>query len=923
MAERTPRSEIGSLDDVANLVRAVRTQVRRRSSSLDLRQTIEQLRALDWDERWRIIAENRTELSHLLIPAANTIDPKIGLAIERVIAVGLDQAREEVSRAENLEILSRRESVDDGYIAAELCRASLDVVRGGQQWLAVYALKAFNESASRIEQSSIDEVRAAHLLLLGATNNVEPGWLRAAFDLLTAGDELLDSALTRRKEDLRALASGVEIILDHARTFGDPAASRNHAADVACVLSIAMTTDPDLSLQIREMVSNARRLVSSTGSTCQDYLFASHNMFRMYSSTSHQWLLEIALDLAQVSDGFDTRRAGPVQEDDATSPANDLELEIGILARSWHSAVLSTAVLIGLRPSEEMVRAVRLQRAAVEMTTHDHRLRATVLDDLGVRISDAVRVGCLEDTSLIEAERHCRDAVELARTTGQGIVAATHNLSAIIAESVQAGVQNADLLLEAIDLQREGLADPTIDGHDRAALLSSLGNRLTRVVINGTVTDSDANMYSEALEAHREALSLTSNTSTSWVTRATNLAACISEGCRRGLLPDGRRLESIDLLRQCLAATPNDSANRPTLLANLGTSIAEEISAGRLPSAMMAEALEHARQALELTPVSHPDRAAVGISFADRILQSIQAGVLPLPQIAEALDVARQAVFLTNSSHPSWPARASTLASLIAVSAAEGVVDPEMLLEAVELEGVCVERRPVGAAHARHASNLGCRISEAVQAGLLPVDRMEMSMTLQEVATTASDLPASERAAFKSNLGTRLHQMVMLGLRPMEDLLASLDAHRIALQLSRPADLDRVIYIAQCGVRLSDSVRAGLLSSVDAATEATALVDESWDVLRLLTWSPHQRLATLRTLREFSERVPQLLGAGLSAGEAIRAIESMRGHVYGAIRAPRPNPSGGDADSEWNTAADEYDKSQRLVAQNLIDPGTR
>lgn len=406
--------------------------------------------------------------------------------------------------------------------------------------------------------------------------------------------------------------------------------------------------------------------------------------------------------------------------DDRALLANNLGFGIGL------------AVQASIVPSETLDEAVDLHRLALSWTSATDPARFVRMANLASRISEAVSAGRLPLESLREsADLHLLSLEAPLGDPDRPMFLL--NRAVALSELADVGLCPESARAEALNLIREAIAGRQPDGND-AMFWDTLGTMLGDAVRAGI---EEPEVLLEAIEAHATALAATPVGHPYAAQRRGNSATRIAQAVHSGVLPPSRLLDAIDLQR--IAVTlPEGHPDLPGLVANLASLLEEGLDLGLFPG-LEDEAAEVAtrltRTALELTPRDHPhfagraanmatrlaviggmaelteavrhseDAVAFGAASSDGqlyqanhasiLLDAIEAGVLDAARSAEAIGSARSALRCTPSGHPYRVANLTTVAVSLARAVALEELPPESLGEALTLLAeACDEQAP-------------------------------------------------------------------------------------------------------------------------------------------------------------------------------------------------------------------------------------
>lgn len=404
-------------------------------------------------------------------------------------------------------------------------------------------------------------------------------------------------------------------------------------------------------------------------------------------------------------------------EDDRALLANNLGFGIGL------------AVQASILPAEALDEAVNLHRLALSWTSNTDPARFVRMANLASRISEAVSAGRLPLESLREsADLHLLSLDAPPGDPDRPMFLLNRGVS--LSELADVGLCPESARAEALNLIREAIADRQPDGND-AMFWDTLGTLLGDAVRAGI---EEPDVLLEAIQAHASALAATPVGHPYTAQRHGNSATRMAQAVHSGVLPPSGLLDAIDLQR--IAVTlPEGHPDLPGLMANLASLLEEGLDLGLFPGCeaeVAEEATRLTRKALELTPRDHPNFAGRAANMATQLaviggraelteavqhsddavssgaassdgqlylanhasilLDAIEAGVLDDARSAEAIDSARAALRRTPSGHPYRVANLTTVAISLARAVALEVLPPHSLREALaKLAEACDE----------------------------------------------------------------------------------------------------------------------------------------------------------------------------------------------------------------------------------------
>lgn len=469
----------------------------------------------------------------------------------------------------------------------------------------------------------------------------------------------------------------------------------------------------------------------------------------------------------------------------------DRARHVSTLANTLHTRYEHTG-----RP-QDLDEAVRYAREAVQSTTSVDTDHAMYLSNLGNALRARFeRTG--QEMDLREAVRIGRRATRLATEDDPNRPMYQANLALALRVRFEwTGTQR--YLGEAIRAIRAavgltGRGDPA-----RAARLSDLGAALrTRYEWRGTVKDLD-----EAMRAGAEAVRVAA-ADPDTAMYLSNLALTLLDRHERSGA-DQDLAEAIALLREAMRRTGPGHPERPIYLSNLGLALQIRYDrTARLDD--LDESIEAGREAADTTPAGHPDAALYRANLSAALWSRYERAATPT-DLEEAIEVARAAVRLTSADHVS---AAMCLANLgLALHARFETTGAEADLD----EAIRTGRKAVALLPADHPkrsdylSNLS--LSLRVRFERLGVRRdIDDAIRAGREAVAAVGPGHPFRPAYLTNLGNALQARFDLLAAP-HDLDEAIQVGRAAVRSSPASHPDRAMYQSNLGLALQTRYERG------------------------------------------------------------------------------------------------------------------
>ena len=870
------------------------------AAALTLSARIDALLVAPWTRRWSLLAEDADLIDPAVAAWCATSDSLLALIVNRAADVGLDDARTDFDLARRLYELADPAEPLTIEEALSSALAGVQAVTGeGALWLQPLVLKAIERLAG-VKGADRDLLSTAYLGVLVFAGGHDMDSVRSAFQLCRADPRQLWAEL-EATPDLNTLHRSVSVVAAHLAVFDEECQASEWAKQVGELCAVAVRTGAPRAVAQHQMILAADIATDDAAGLRT----RSARMVSEYERTSSIWLLPPAHRLA--------RRAV-----DALSTAADIAPALAAHLRAWLARTIRLCVAVGVLDDTALDEALDLQHDAVQSSAVSPQARADCRSDLATLMSVAVAHSRLEVAALRQAACHAWRAVRTDPDSPSQF-ARLNTASAILAEAVSAGVAPARLLRQAAAFDREAvrLAPDSL----LPACLGNLGNRIAQALEAGL---DGVGTLVESIELRQQAVDATAPTATALPARINNLSAALARGVLEGVVPAERYRDALDLQRRLSGAATVASHERAVVLSNLASRLSDGVSMGLLDTAALGEALQLQTEATDLIPVGHPLRVNMVNNLSGRISDAVDAGVVAAGRITEAVTWAREAYLSTPPTHLKRADRAGNLGTAIGRAVALGAEPAHALLDAVALHREAVAAlRSTGPRQAAHLSNLASRVAEAVDAAQLPRASLTEAYTLQRRAADMTPPDHPDRGSVVFNLGNRIGQLVSCAMLDATHLAEALNLHREALRKTASSNTDYVLFAAELGCRIVDSAEHRTLDVAEAAAELRNLIALLWSALAMESWSPAQRRMHLVATQEFIARAPLVIHRGAGPAQAVAAIETMRNHLL----AERTTPSLGapvglpeDAAADYRRAADEYRRSQRLIAENLVDP---
>jgi len=841
----------------------------------------------------------------------------LAAVISRASEVGVEAVRREVPSALALAHVSRDDDTTESSQSTGVVIEALALVAGGATWLWPLVAVALDVLATRIhghaDVESLDQDGAAQLAALREA--VEPVLVSAAG--CEAADVARVLALARADWDqvwaalpternVTALERACVTAQLVAQWFETDGRVMGWIEDLQNLLKAARQRGAETAALEHRLVLYARSAPLNARARERDRAHLSGVVARecatYFQRTGAVWVLQAAIEAARAA-----YRLTLQNPPDRAEHASTL------------GGVLAEAVEAGILEPTALAEAVNYQREAYHVIPQGHPNRAGRASNLGNVLTKAVQAGIIDPAALTEAVNYQREAYQLTPHGHPNRATFASNLGNRLSEAVEAGTLEPAALTDAVNYQREAY-QLTPHGHpNRAMFASNLGTLLVEAVEAGILEPA---ALTEAVNCQREAYQLTPEGHPRRAGRASNLGTLLAEAVETGILEPTALTEAVNYHREAYQLTPKAHLDRAPRAANLGSRLVEAVNAGILEPATLTDAINYHREAYQLTPQNHPERAVYASDLGTLLAEAVQAGILEPTALTEAVNYQREAYQLTPKSHPNHAAHASSLGSRLVETVQAGILEPAALTEAMNYHREAYQLTPQSHPHrAMQASNLGTVLAEAVGAGILEPAALTEAVNYQREAYQLIPQSHPHRAMQASNLGTVLAEAVQAGILEPAALSEAVNYQREAYQLTPESHPNRAAQASNLGSRLSEAVQAGILEPAaltEAVDEVSALLDELWRLARRGVTLTHRRHVLSRT-RGASTRLPltQLRRAGPE--EAVRAVEALRGHLTGGMRAPQLRPGSVDPalEAAYRQAAGAYERTQVLAREGL------
>lgn len=853
------------------------------------------LRMPTWSERLAFLERNPTLVHQAVADRCRAEgDARLGDFIERAASVGVNQATQELRAVEALAQVAEAES---GAQTAEL-EAVAALILAGATWLTSAFLAAATSICARNPDVS-PAVREVVIPPLAHTTGTTVADIKGILALATLDWEDVWPTLERlaAQEHLRGAFPAALAV---AGISADLPRLRNWVSELCSLIEAATIRGPEAAIaehQLRICVWSFTERdglddleESEDPATVCAHLTA--EIAERVQRVGAMWLASSAIDIGrlavQLTPASDQRRAGRL---------------------SNLSSAIAVGVHAGVCPRDSISEALDAAREAFTLGSPDPAVAARLAANLGNRISLAVDAELLPVDDLQEAVSMHEHAWAMTDTDDPARAQRASNLGALLSDAIAAGVLPMSEFERALAYQDESVRAAEPDGPDLPTLLSNRANRIALAVKyavrpTGTLLDGIADL--------ERSLTLMNPSHPARVGVQSNLASLLSEAIHGGVLPTSRIREALALAEAVLEATPRTSLDWPSYANNLAIKLGMAVTAGVVPLDQLATAVDHAEQAVNATPVTHSASAGRIATLIGRTLAAIDAGVIPPSRVGDVVVIAEAMWLAKSPTHPLRAMVAQDIATLLSESVKHGLMEQARLLEALDLaqEGLRLTS-PAQIEWAERASNVAAIMSEAVSYELLPETALSDAVDLAVRAlASVGDCPV--RAGLATNASALMAEAVAIGVRPAELLSDAVSLQAEALDLTPFPHPDRPAYASNMVQRLADALAGGLIAPADAARRLDALVADAWEQVTTSV-TPLQRERMLALTSRLATVAPLLaLQLQNEPIEAVRIIETLRGHLWRGRRAPslKPGRVSLECEAQYVAAAADYELSQ-------------
>lgn len=404
-----------------------------------------------------------------------------------------------------------------------------------------------------------------------------------------------------------------------------------------------------------------------------------------------------------------------------------------------------------------------------------------------------------------------------------------------------------------------GRALLTSAGDDRALLANNLGFGIG-LAVQASILPAEA--IDEAVDLHRLALSLTSDTDPARFIRVANLASRISEAVSAGRLPQEYLRESADLHLLSLEA-PLGDLDRPMFLLNRAVSLSELADAGLCPESARTESLTLIREAIAGRQPDGND-AMFWDTLGTMLGDAVRAGIGEPELLLEAIQAHAYAIAATPIGHPYAAQRHGNSATRIAQAIHSGVLPPSRLLDAIDLQRIAVTLPEGHPDLPGLVANLASLLEEGLDMGLFPENQAEVAEETTRLTRTALELTPRDHPNFAGRAANMATRLAVIGGKAA---LSEAMLHSEAAVSSGAASSDGQLYLANHASILLDAIEAGVLD----ASRAADAVESARAALRRTPPGHPYRVANLTTVAislaravAFEVLPPESLGEALA-----------------------------------------------------------
>lgn len=532
---------------------------------------------------------------------------------------------------------------------------------------------------------------------------------------------------------------------------------------------------------------------------------------------------------------------------------------------------------------------------AVEIATHVQRSGATWIIPAAIDVA--------------------RKAVELTDIDAAPRASRLSNLSAMIADGVNAGVCPADDLDEALRAAREAYRIGSADTSTRARISATLGNRISQAVDAGLVNQNE---LVTAVSLHQEAWELTGADDPARAQRASNLGALLSTAIESGLLPVPDLTRALKFQDEAVRAAEPSGPDLPWLLSNRANRTAQAVQLSVLPSEALLQGIDDLRRAIAMTNRGHPGYRGVVSNLSSLLSEAIHAGHLTPAHVPESITLAEEALQLTPKASLDWPRFANNLANRLGVGVTTGFESLDRLATAVELSREAVDATPIGhSARAGRVATLIGRTLAAIDAGVAHPELVRGVLDEAESMWLATSPTHPLRSKLANDMAVLLSEAVKHDIIEPGRLADAVEIGREGLALTQPDHPDWPASASNLGAILSEAIGHGVVTASKLA-EAIDLTQTAFNCA--LNAPTRADLAT-----NASTLIAEAIAAGVIPSGRIGEALSLQQAALELVAFPHPDRPAyaanmiqrvADALAQGLIAADDaLERVNRLVAE--------
>lgn len=853
-----------------------------------------------WAERLAVLEQNPVLVHRAIADRCRTEgDARLGDFIDRAASVGIDLAARELRALRALEqVAGENSAAQTGDVQTEELVAVAALIVAGATWLtSPFLTSAATICAQNPEVSPA--VRDIVILPVAHAYGTTAAEIKRILSFATFEWEDVWPALERlsAQEDIsEALPAALAV----ASVSADVPRLSDWVSELCSLIEAAIARGADSAvaehrLRIRAWYFTEGGGLSGLDESEDPATVCAHlaaEIAEVVQSVGATWLIDSAINLGRMAVSL--------------TPKGDPRLA-GRLANL--SAAISIGVDTDFCPRDDVTEALAIAREAFALGSPDATVAARLATNLGNRIALAVTVGELPVKCLREAVSLYEDAWRKTEASDPARAQRASNLGALLSDAVAASVLPVTEFERALAYQDESVGAAEPDVPDLPIFLSNRANCIA-LAVQYAVRSSSALL--DGIADLERALELMGPSHHARVGVQNNLASLLSEAIHAGLLPSSRIRDALVLAEEVLETTPRTSLDWPGYANNLAIKLGMAVTAGVAPLDRLVVAVEYAEQAVNETPVTHPAREGRIATLIGRTLAAIDAGVIPPERVANVVVVAEEMWLAAPQDHPLRAKLAHDMAALLSEAVKHRLLEPSRLLEALDLgqEGLRLSS-PTQVDWSESASNVAAIMSEAVDFKLLPDTALSDAVDLAARAlANVGDSPV--RAGLANNASALIAEAVAAGVLPVELLSKAAALQTEALELAPFPHPDRPAYASNMIRRLADALEAGLITPEDALPRLDALVADAWKQV-MTSVTPMQRERMLALTNHLTTLAP-LLAIRLTNEpiEAVRIIETLRGHIWRGRRAPSLTPGlvSPECEAQYLAAAADYELSQ-------------